>query len=137
MTQNSDKNSGKRPGRPENLTPWKPGQSGNPGGRPKGAPLASACRELLSAPLPNDSQGRTYAEVIANMLADKAIAGDIRAAQEIADRAEGRTRQSIEIGSALLRDAFERMSREELEVYARDGKMPRWFHREANDETIQ
>lgn len=33
-TQNSGENSGKR-GRIENLKPWKKGQSGNPGGRPK------------------------------------------------------------------------------------------------------
>jgi hypothetical protein len=40
-------------------TRWKPGQSGNPGGRPKTALLSHACRELLAAPLPNDPQGRT------------------------------------------------------------------------------
>ncbi|MCR4338788.1 MAG: DUF5681 domain-containing protein [Gemmatimonadaceae bacterium] len=32
-------------GRAENLNPWKPGQSGNPGGRPKG--LARQVRELV------------------------------------------------------------------------------------------
>ena len=86
-------------GRPENLTPWQPGQSGNPGGRPKTAPLSHACRELLARPVPDDPEGRTYAEVIAEMLGKKAIEGDIRAAQEIADRAEGRARQSVEINA--------------------------------------
>ena len=101
------------------------------------APLAHACRELLAAPLPNDSQSRTYAEAIAQMLADKAVAGDIRAAQEIADRAEGRARQAIEIEHTRLREAFERMSCEELQAYARDGSLPEWFPRETNGETIQ
>ena len=120
-TENTDKNSGRRSGRPENLTPWKPGQSGNPGGRPKMAPLAHACRELLAKPVPSDPKGRTYADVIAQMLADKALAGDIRAAQELADRAEGRTRQHVEFARASVRDAFERMSSQELETYAREG----------------
>jgi hypothetical protein len=82
---------------------------------------------LLAALLPNDPEGRTYAEAIAQMLAQKAIAGDIRAAHEIADRAEGRAQQSIQIQNTALRDAFERMNREELEAYARAGALPAWF----------
>ena len=35
-------------------TRWKPGQSGNPGGRPKTAPLSHACREVLAQPVPGD-----------------------------------------------------------------------------------
>lgn len=40
-------------GRIENLKPWKPGQSGNPGGRPKGRLIDEALEELL---LGNDSE---------------------------------------------------------------------------------
>ena len=50
-TQNSGKNSG-RGGRIENLKPWKKGQSGNPGGRPKrgrSADIAVAIFEENSA----------------------------------------------------------------------------------------
>jgi hypothetical protein len=118
-------------------TRWKPGQSGNPGGRPKTAPLSHACRGLLASPLPDDRKGRTYAEAIAETLAQKALAGDIRAAQELADRAEGRSRQCIEIENVRLREAFERMSREELDAYAREGKLPVWFPcEEANREPV-
>ena len=88
----------------------KPGQSGNPGGRPKTAPLSHACRELLASVLPDDAEGRTFAEAIAETLGQKALAGDIRAAQEIADRAEGKPRQSLEIENAMLREAFDRMT---------------------------
>jgi hypothetical protein len=126
-TQNSGENSKKRRGRPENLTPWKPGTSGNPGGRPKTAPLSHACRELLASPLLDDPQGRTYAEAIAETLAQKALAGDIRAAQELADRAEGRPRQSLEIEKVPLREAFERMTDDELLAYATTGQLPEWF----------
>jgi hypothetical protein len=110
-------------------TRFKPGQSGNPGGRPKLACLSQACRELLSRPVPNDTVGRTYAEAIAQTIAEKALAGDIRAAQEIADRAEGRARQAIEFEDKTISQAFERMTSEELEAYARDGTLPSWFPR--------
>jgi|SRR5215472_11357016 len=49
-TQNSGENSEKRWGRPENLTPWKPGQSGNPGGRHKKKPLTEALEKIYSDP---------------------------------------------------------------------------------------
>ena len=78
-------------------TQFKPGQSGNPGGRPKKSPLADACRELLNNPVPEDPSGRTYAEAIAEQLAERALAGDIRAVREIADRAEGKTRMPMEL----------------------------------------
>ena len=117
---------------------WKKGQSGNPGGRPRINTLSDAYRCKLEEPVPGDSEGRTFAEVIAQTLAEKALAGDIRAAQELADRAEGRARQSIAVESIQMREQFERMSRSELEAYAREGKLPTWFRgEEANHEALQ
>lgn len=124
-TENSGKNSGS--GRPENLKPWPKGTSGNPGGRPKRTPLTDACRDVLAQLVPDDPQGHTYAQAIAEMLAAKALEGDIRAAQELADRAEGKPRQSLEIQNSALRQAFERMSTDELRAYAETGKLPDWF----------
>src|SRR5215467_4565795 len=72
---------------------FKPGQSGNPGGRPRTAKLSEASRAKLASVIPGDPEGRTYAEGIADKLALLAIKGDIRAAQELADRAEGRPNQ--------------------------------------------
>src|SRR5262245_20095328 len=72
---------------------FKPGQSGNPGGRPRTAKLSEASRAKLASLIPGDLEGRTYAEGIADRLARPAIKGDIRAAQELADRAEGRPNQ--------------------------------------------
>ena len=72
---------------------WKPGQSGNPGGRPRTAKLSEACRAKLASIIPGDARGRTHAEAIADELARRALKGDIRAAQELADRAEGRPGQ--------------------------------------------
>ena len=43
--------------------------------------------------MPGDPESRSYAEAIADKLALQALKGDIRAAQELADRAEGRPSQ--------------------------------------------
>jgi hypothetical protein len=120
-------------------TRWKPGQSGNPGGRPKKTPLADACRAVLGQPVHGDAEGRTYAEAIAQALAQKALSGDIRAAQELADRAEGKPRQSLEIENTSLRQAFEHMSEAELDAYAREGTLPAWFPKQpgGSNETVQ
>jgi hypothetical protein len=83
--------------RKENLTPWPKGVSGNPGGRAKKTPLTDACRQILGKPVPNGLSGQSYAEAIAEQLAKKALAGDISAAREIADRAEGKARQAMEV----------------------------------------
>lgn len=73
-----------------NLKPFPKGVSGNPGGRPRRKPLTDALSELLDEPYPKDPAGRTYVQVIAGSLAAKAARGDVRAAQEIGDRTEGR-----------------------------------------------
>lgn len=128
-----------KPVRGDEATRWKPGQSGNPGGRPKRTPLIDACREVLNQLMPGDAKGRTYARAIAEKLATKAVEGDIRAAQELADRAEGKARQTLQIENTTLKEAFECMSDAELDEYARDGKLPAWFPQLAgrNDEHVQ
>ena len=109
---------------------WPKGVSGNPGGRPKVAALSQACREKLSEPVPKDPEGRTYPQAIADTLASRALKGDVRAFEALADRAEGRARQAIEIEHRELRDAFGRMTREEMLTYATTGTLPPWFPRE-------
>jgi hypothetical protein len=74
-------------------TQFKRGESGNPGGRPRTAKLSEASRAKLASLIPGDLEGRTYAEAIADKLVQLALKGDIRAAQELADRGEGRPSQ--------------------------------------------
>ncbi len=108
---------------------WKKGQSGNPSGRPKSKTLSDAYRNKLEELVPNDPEKRTWAELIAEAQVRDAVRGNVQAAREIADRTEGKPRQAIEFEDKTLVEAFERMTRGELEAYARDGTLPAWFPR--------
>jgi len=48
-------------------------------------------------PVPGNRSGRTYAEAITEKIAKKALTGNIPAAKELADRAEGKARQAMEV----------------------------------------
>jgi hypothetical protein len=135
MSQNGSKPVRENPVLNSEATRRQPGRSGNPGGKPKTAAFARACREVLSAAVPGDADGRTYAQAIAGMLAEKARAGDVRAAMELADRTGGRARQSIEIENTALAQAFERMTEAELRTYAETGALPDWLEMEGGNVT--
>lgn len=87
--QNSRKNS-QRKGRAEHLAQYqfKPGQSGNPGGRPKKLPGTIALRADLQDPELAQKLGRVQIR--------KALRGDTRAFKEILDRVEGKVPIRIE-----------------------------------------
>jgi hypothetical protein len=100
-TDKQRKNKGERDGRgrftKDTPTAFKPGQSGNPAGRPKSITLSEALRLELAKILPNDTQERTFAEVIAQSLVRAAVTGNILAAKEIADRTEGKPKQAVDM----------------------------------------
>jgi hypothetical protein len=83
---------------------FKPGQSGNPGGRPKTGALTRAFRAVLEQPVPGDRQKRTYAQAIAERLVDLAMRGHLQAVRELGDRAEGRTVSSVQLTDLLVED---------------------------------
>ena len=66
---------------------FKPGQSGNPGGRPK--LLSGAYKAMLAEVNPKDPEGRTNAELIAMFARVEAFKGDIGAMREIRSATEG------------------------------------------------
>jgi hypothetical protein len=74
---------------------YKPGQSGNPSGRPKFRELSVACREILSRQVPGEHC--TYAEKIVWRLIKLALKGNISAISEIFDRTEGRAPLALTI----------------------------------------
>ena len=61
--------------------PWKPGQSGNPGGRPKGKSITAELRKLLDK--------GTTAEDLAEILL-KMGKKDLAALREVLDRSDGK-----------------------------------------------
>jgi hypothetical protein len=85
-------------------TRFQPGQSGNPTGRPKNYVLTdmlnAICREI------EPKSAKTYGQLAAEALLNKAFRGDVQAFRELADRTEGKPRQQMELtgaqGSPLL-----------------------------------
>jgi hypothetical protein len=92
-------------GKPPRHTRFRPGQSGNPRGRPKNARnSATIVREVLTAKLKLNDNGRTRRtgkfEVALIQLANKAAAGDLKAIamviglyREVEAEAAGRSRE--------------------------------------------
>ncbi len=81
-----------------------PGKSGNPSGRPKRKPLTDAYIEQLNQTVPPEiarqlkiSESSTYADVIAMALVREAVKGKVNAAAELADRAEGRVMERVQV----------------------------------------
>ena len=90
------------PGNPNpdqsNLKPFKKGQSGNPKGRPKLPDIKAAMAKVLA----EEKNGMDALEAVLRALRTRAIKGDVRAAQELLDRAFGRAKQSIEYEGSLM-----------------------------------
>lgn len=73
---------------------FKPGQSGNPNGRPKKLPQLDV---LLADILGEEKDGITAAEAILKRLRAEAASGNLRAAEIILDRAYGKAKQHLEL----------------------------------------
>ena len=84
-------------GRVENLKPWKSGQSGNPGGRPRRDLAAEIARAIFERD----------AEAIERAFAAALKKGDARVFKVLADRAYGKPRQQVgqigEVGGPVQR----------------------------------
>jgi hypothetical protein len=85
---------------PENIAAhkFKKGQTGNPNGRPRKLPIID---DLLAEVLGDEQNGETIAKAILTKLSKKAIAGDVRAAEIILDRAYGKSKQAIDLKGQL------------------------------------
>lgn len=84
---------GKKGGKISPETEFKPGQSGNPNGRPKKLPSLD---RLLPEVLGDEIQEDSKIKQILDKLVDQAIKkGDVRAAQILLDRGYGAPKQTI------------------------------------------
>jgi len=90
---NNGKNSDGRTRSLANLAPhkFKPGQSGNPLGRPVRKPLTTALEKYLSRPVPGDKQHRTFLEKLVEETVKRAIKKSDVLVREIFERVEGKT----------------------------------------------
>jgi uncharacterized protein DUF5681 len=94
----------RRPGNPRIkefgvATRFKPGQSGNPDGRPKSRILA----EMLAA-IGNEVDPETlksYFQIAAEKLMSEVFRGNVQAFREFADRVDGRSTQHVELSGGL------------------------------------
>jgi hypothetical protein len=77
---------------------FRPGNSGNPKGRPKGRSrfLSDRMRSNMLTPFPGDPDGRTFGEVMVDKVSAEAVKGDFKSFLEVLDRLEGRSRQVVE-----------------------------------------
>jgi hypothetical protein len=87
----------------ENLIPFKPGQSGNPKGRPKGAKSRSTViKRWLEAmdkgknPMTGEVEEMSVEDKMTLALIGKALKGDTQAYKALMDSAYGQPKQEIE-----------------------------------------
>ncbi len=92
-------------GNPQNLIPFKPGQSGNPSGRPKRRPISDAYEAVADLPLPEElraklklPKGAKYRDAVALRQFQMAILkGNAPSAKEIREAIEGKATQRVEL----------------------------------------
>ena len=93
-------------GRIQNLRPpWKPGESGNPSGRPKKRPISDLYAEFAERPVPEKlrralglAKGATFAEAQTVSLFTAASNGNVQAAREIREGIEGKASERPRLG---------------------------------------
>jgi hypothetical protein len=106
MSKQSVKNRGrgKNPRSLANLHKWKAGESGNPTGRPPNPEsITNLMREVGNMV---GVDGRTRKEALVEKLWEKAEKGDLRAAEYIIDRQEGRPRERHDVSTTGLIDFY-------------------------------
>ncbi len=92
MPKQSLKNKDKRL---KNLKPWKPGQSGNPKGRPpKLISFTSLLKEEITRVNQEDKEKRTWAQLIVIATMKLAIKGNAAALREVWERIDGKTKNT-------------------------------------------
>ncbi len=83
--------------RTDNLKPFKPGQCGNPNGRPKGSGVTDRLKKLLDEEVTLKGKQTTMAEALAQVVLNKALKGDHKFVKELLDRVEGKVTDKLEV----------------------------------------
>lgn len=97
------KNSDRRNGNGQNKAfvekKWKPGQSGNPKGRPKKKTLSEEIQGLLDDTM-KGAGGMTHREALARVIIKEALRGKFQFTKEIYERMEGKVADKTELSGA-------------------------------------
>ena len=88
-------------------TRFKPGESGNPGGRPQRKPISDEIKAQLEQACKYDAEGRTNLEVGVRKLIDQFVGGDHAAQRLVLEYVEGPPTQTIDIRGEVERMAEE------------------------------
>ena len=98
MNDTTDITEKKQRGRIENLKPFKKGESGNPGGRPKGSLSITALVKAELMKCPEGEDKKTYADLVVKRILSKAIKdGDDKMIDRIWKYIDGMPKESIDI----------------------------------------
>ena len=116
---------------------WKKGQSGNPKGRPKGSrSVSDTFRKIASSDYAKlvigrgkveqeidlKTDGCDIIEAVAVCVIDKALKGDLKAADMIFDRLDGKAPQAIDMTTTSKEpDPFEGLTTDELRKLSTTG----------------
>ena len=108
-------------------TRFKPGQSGNPGGRPRKRPISERYAVMVETKLPKDicrelslPEGATYGDAMAMGQVNAALRGDTSAAREIREAVEGKATARHEISGpegGPIKMSHDEMMQKIREVY--------------------
>jgi len=90
----------------EHLEPyqWKPGQSGNPSGRPKKLPITEAFQRIFSDPVESE-------QFIRSIMASKSQIARVMIVEKAAERLEGKVTQPVEHSGEINLTLADRMGR--------------------------
>jgi hypothetical protein len=96
-TERNTEMANRDPNRKGLMPAWKPGQSGNPSGRPRMQPISDRYAHIAEQKLPENIRkklklgpGATYGDAIALRTFQAALEGDIAATREVREAIEGK-----------------------------------------------
>lgn len=104
---------------PGKSTRWKPGQSGNPSGRPKLKLLTDAIRDALQTEGPG---GKLWVDIVVEKWLQMIFDGDVAALRELLNRLEGRSPLKIDLDANIHDDGSDMLAI--LQAFAPDCIQP-------------
>lgn len=90
---------------------WKPGQSGNPGGRPKDPGITAVQIEMLDKKCPYDAKGRTWREYLAEKGLLLAVQKEM-ALEHLKERLEGKVPDKHEIETGDISIVYKQVKKD-------------------------